>query len=145
VGLWAAQHGGRATLLLPAAFVLSMVLGALLGGAGLALPGVEAGIVASVLVLGALVAAAVRVRAGVGVAVVALFALLHGHAHGTEMPATASGLAYGAGFVLATAALHGAGLLAALGLRRARGARGTPLVRLAGAAIGVAGLALTAL
>ena len=40
----------------------------------------------------------------------AFFAVFHGYAHGAEMPETASGLAYGAGFVAATAVLHGIGI-----------------------------------
>jgi urease accessory protein len=47
-------------------------------------------------------------------AVVGLFALCHGHAHGLEMPTTAAGLSYGAGFVLATALLHATGIGAGL-------------------------------
>ena len=37
-------------------------------------------------------------------AIVGVFALFHDCAHGAEMPATASGLAYGLGFVIAIAA-----------------------------------------
>jgi urease accessory protein len=48
-----------------------------------------------------------------GAALVAVFGLLHGHAHGTEMAGGA--LTYGAGMLLATAALHGVGLLLAAG------------------------------
>ena len=143
VGLWAAQRGGRATWLLPLTFLAAMVGGAVLGATGVALPGVEQGILLSVLLLGALVAAAVRVRPLAGAAVVAAFALLHGHAHGTEMPTSVAGLAYGAGFALATAALHAAGVLAALGLRRGAADRaGAVALRLAGAAIGIGGVAL---
>ena len=35
-----------------------------------------------------------------------LGAIFHGHAHGSEMPMDASGMAYGLGFMLATAVLH---------------------------------------
>lgn len=143
VGLWAAQRGGRAIWLLPVAFVVAMLGGATVGAAGIAMPGVEQGILLSVLLLGALVASAVRVPTAIGVAVVAAFALLHGHAHGTEMPANASGLAYGAGFAVATAGLHAVGVIAALGLRR--GAVGTAALRLAGAAIGIGGVALASM
>lgn len=143
VGLWAAQRGGRATWLLPLAFVATMIAGALLGASGVALPGVEQGILLSVLLLGALVATAARAPAAVGAMVVAAFALLHGHAHGSEMPATTSGVAYGAGFALATAALHAAGVLVALGLRRR--AIGAVALRVAGAAIGLGGVALAAM
>lgn len=143
VGLWAAQRGGRSTWLLPLTFVGTMIVGALLGASGVGLPGVEQGILLSVLLLGALVALAARVPDALGVALVAAFALFHGHAHGSEMPATTSGVAYGVGFVLATAALHAAGVAAALALRGR--AIGPMAVRLAGAAIGLGGVALAAM
>jgi urease accessory protein len=110
VGLWAGFTGGRATWLWPLAFVGTMAAAALMGMLGAPLPLVEPGILASVLVLGALLGAAARTPAGVGAGVVAFFALFHGHAHGTEAPAAAAGLLYVAGFALATAALHAAGV-----------------------------------
>src|SRR5690606_2095654 len=60
VGVWATQLGGRAVVALPAAFVATMANGAVAGDAGLGLPGVEAGILLSVLALGALAATATR-------------------------------------------------------------------------------------
>lgn len=109
VGLWAAQLGDRARWAVPASFVGVMSLGGALAMSGWTLPGVEMGILASVLVLGVLVAAAVRLPLAVSSTVVGVFALFHGFAHGAEMPANASGLAYGAGFAVATALLHAVG------------------------------------
>src|SRR3954453_14397289 len=60
VGLWSAQLGGRATWLVPAAFVSVMTFGGALGMRGVHLPLVEQGIIASVFVLGLLIAAAAR-------------------------------------------------------------------------------------
>lgn len=114
VGLWAVQLGGRAKWLVPASFVSVMALGGALGMAGVAVPFAEQGILASVLILGVMIAAAVRLPLAASMAVVGLFALCHGHAHGLEMPGTAAGLAYGSGFVLATALLHAAGIGAGL-------------------------------
>ncbi len=137
VGLWAAQLGGRAVWQVPAAFVLALAAGAGLAMAGVGVPAVEPGIMASVLVLGLLVAGAVRLPAPLGMAVVGLFALCHGHAHGAEMPAAAEPLLYASGFILATVALHAVGV--ALGLAAARLA--TPLAaRCAGAGVAAAGL-----
>jgi urease accessory protein len=110
VGLWAAVLGGRARWLVPAAFVGTMMIGAIGGHLGLSLPGIEQGIAASLFVLGLLIAFSVRLPVALSMGVVALFALFHGCAHGAEMPATSSGLTYGAGFVLATALLHATGL-----------------------------------
>ncbi|HEX7051752.1 MAG TPA: HupE/UreJ family protein [Longimicrobiales bacterium] len=142
VGLWAAQRGGRAVWAIPAAFVVTMAAGGALGAAGIPLPGVEAGILASVLVLGTLIAAAARLPVGVCAAVAALFALFHGHAHGAEMPASVQGLAYGLGFCTATTFLHATGALLFVSMRRALGARQLQWVRFGGAAIALGGLLL---
>ncbi|PWC36075.1 HupE/UreJ family protein [Azospirillum sp. TSO35-2] len=120
VGVWAAQNGGRAVWLLPAAFVAMLAGGAALGMAGVELPAVEAGIAASVAVLGLLVALNKRVPVIAGMALVGAFAVLHGHAHGAEMPEAAQPLLYGLGFIVSTVLLHGVGI--AIGMAR-RGLR----------------------
>jgi urease accessory protein len=110
VGLWAAQIGRRALWVLPLAFPLAMAAGGLLGLSGVALPGIETGIAASVALLGLLIALAAKPQLPTAIGLVALFALFHGHAHGAELPAAASPLLYGLGFVTATAVLHLIGL-----------------------------------
>ncbi len=119
VGLWAALAGGRALWALPLAFVVAMLAGGALGTLGVPMPAVEPVILASVIVLGALVALAARLPLGAAVALVALFGLAHGHAHGAEGPG-GSLAAYAAGFTLATAALIVAGLGLGLALGRLR-------------------------
>ena len=141
VGLWAAQMERRLAWLLPLAFPAVMAGGAVLAALGFAVPGVEAGIAGSVMVLGLLVALAARPSVAVAATVVGFFALFHGHAHGTELPMTADPWLYGAGFVLATALLHGIGLVFGSAARRPVG---RPLVRLAGAAVSAAGVVLFA-
>ena len=139
IGLWAGLAGGRAMWLWPASFVGAMVLGGALGMAGLSMPLVEQGIVASVIVIGLAAALAVRPSLAVGMGLAALAGLFHGHAHGTEIPAAASGLAYAGGFTLATVLLHGAGL----GLTVIAGRMTQPLVvRAAGGLTAVAGVFL---
>ncbi|MFO1147544.1 MAG: HupE/UreJ family protein [Alsobacter sp.] len=135
VGLWAARLGGSARWLVPAAFVAMMVAGSTIGIAGQELPGVEQAIAASVVGLGLAVAFGLRVPVAAATALVGLFALAHGQAHGAEMPDMASPLAYGLGFIAVTALLHAAGL--GVGLLRPF------LSRLAGAAIALAGVAMT--
>ncbi|MDO9710349.1 HupE/UreJ family protein [Paracraurococcus lichenis] len=121
VGLWAGLLGGAARLALPGAFLAAMLAGFGLAAAGLVLPGVEAGILASVVVLAAFALLAVRVPVAAAAGLVALAGLFHGHAHGTEM---LGGVApYAAGFLLATAALHAAGLALAAPLARHLGTR----------------------
>ncbi len=139
VGLWAAQRGGRALWLVPSVFVSVMVLGAVLGMSAVSIPFVEPGIVASVLVLGVLIAAAVRLPLPVSALLVGVFAIFHGYAHGAEMPGSASGLAYGLGFDAATAGLHLSGIGLGLIAQRFASAR---LVRYAGGAIAACGVYL---
>lgn len=140
VGLFAAQRGRRALWLVPLTFILVMTFGAALGMSGIALPFVEQGIGLSVIILGVLVAAAVPMSLPLSALIVGLFALAHGHAHGTEIPATATGLTYIAGFVAATALLHAAGISVSLFTQRLNS---TQLVRLTGATIAACGLYLS--
>ena len=110
VGIWAGQLGGRAVWLIPLTFVSVMAVAATLASFGLLLPLMEPAIACSVLVLGLLIAGSVRLPTSVGVLLVSLFAVFHGYAHGLELPQAASPILYGAGFVLATALLHGLGI-----------------------------------
>lgn len=116
VGLWAGLTGGRALLALPAAFLGGMALGGALGMAGTGLPMMEAGILGTVIILGALVATAARLPLATALALVAAFGLLHGNAHGLELAEGTGAIGYALGFLAATAALHGAGVLGALRL-----------------------------
>lgn len=118
VGLWAASLGGRAVWAVPAAFVSLLTAGAAIGMGTGGLPAVEAMITASVIVLGLVVAVNLRLPVAPAAALVGVFAIFHGLSHGAEMPAMAQPLAYGAGFVLATATLHLAGIGLGFGLQR---------------------------
>ncbi len=135
LGLLAAQIGGRALWALPLAFVAAMLVGGAAGWAGLPFAGVEPMILASVVILGALVAMASRLPLAVLVPGVALFGFAHGWAHGAEGPAQGL-ILYAAGFAVATMALHLAGIAAGTLLQR-----GT-LLRGLGGGTAAAGLAL---
>jgi urease accessory protein len=135
VGLWAAQQGGRALWRIPATFVAALVLGGGLAAAGVVLPGVELGVAASVAVLGLVIALAARPSPVAGMALVGAFAVLHGQAHGMELPAAAAPALYALGFTLSTALLHGLGLAIVL-VPRALGRLASPLpLRLCGVAV----------
>jgi urease accessory protein len=123
VGLWATQMGGRSTWAVPLTFVSVMALGGALPILGISLPFVEQGIMLSVLLLGVLIAASVRLPLWPSCGIVGLFALWHGHAHGAEMPALASGIEYALGFMLATASLHVIGIAFGLGIQQMARAR----------------------
>ena len=118
VGLYAANLGGRNLWLLPSAFIATMIFGGILGYSGVPLPLVEGGIGLSVVAMSLAVAAGVNLPTVAAVALVSLFALFHGHAHGSEGAALSSFLPYAAGFVIATASLHLAGIGLGLGLER---------------------------
>ena len=139
VGLWAALKGGRALWVWPAAFVGVMLIGGALGMAHVAVPFVESGILASVVALGLVVALAVDLPVAAGAAIVSVFALLHGHAHGTEVAETMSGAEYMTGFALATATLHLIGVGFAQTMQRAQL---RPLIRIAGVACVLIGVGL---
>lgn len=139
VGMFAFLLQGRALWLVPAAFVGTMAVGGIAGFAGLQIPFVEAGIALSVIAIGALVASGRSLPLAGAMAVVGLFAVFHGHAHGTEMPETASGIAYGIGFMAATALLHAAGIALGYGAALLSGAR---LLRAGGAVVSLAGVAI---
>jgi len=137
VGLWGAQLGAPALWLLPVTFPMMMALGGLVGLLGVALPGLEVGIAASAVVLGLVVMFALRPPLAVAVALVAVFAIFHGHAHGTELPPGQSALLYSMGFVVATGCLHGVGI--AIGVIH-RWRWGQTLLRAVGAVVALAGI-----
>jgi urease accessory protein len=137
VGLWAAQMGGRALWIVPCTFVGAMILGGAAGFSALPLPFIEQGILASVLVLGLLIAFACRLPLPYSVTLVGVFALFHGYAHGAEMPAALGAASYVAGFTCATATLHAAGMGIGLILQKMQL---QALTRLTGGTVALAGL-----
>ena len=104
---------------------------------GLALPGIEIGIAVSAIILGGLVGWEARPPLWVAAVVVGFFAVFHGHAHGTELPAGADALLYSIGFVVATGCLHAAGI--GIGLIH-RWPAGKVTLRAAGVAVALAGV-----
>lgn len=138
VGLWGAFLGAPAIWVLPIVFPLVMAFGGVLGVLGVPLPAVEAGIAASAVVLGLVVAFAARPPLWVAAVIVGVFAIFHGHAHGAELPESANAISYSLGFVMATGMLHLLGI--AFGLL-VRWPAGKLAVRTAGGTIALAGLA----
>jgi len=111
VGLWAALQRTPRFWAIPVAFLLMMAIGGLAGTSFFALPGTEAMIGLSVVVLGFLVIFRARFNTFLGAGVVGLFAFFHGYAHVLEMPTHDESLTYCAGFLIATALLHGLGFV----------------------------------
>jgi urease accessory protein len=137
VGLWGAQLRAPAIWLLPVTFPMVMAFGGFLGLIGIPLPGVEIGIALSGVLLGAMVLLEVKAPLYVAAVLVGVFGLYHGHAHGAELPPGENGLLYSLGFVLATGALHAAGI--AIGTVH-RWDWGRTALRLAGAGISLGGV-----
>lgn len=134
VGVWAATQPTSRAWVGPAVFVALLAAGAGLGLAGVAVPLVEPGILASVVLLGVMIVAGRRLPATAGLAMIGGFALLHGFAHGTEAVGAVAG--YMAGFMAASALLHLAGFV--LGRTVAMVRYGVPATGLALVAAGIA-------
>jgi urease accessory protein len=114
-----------------------MAFGGMLALMGVPLPGSEIGIAVSALALGLVVMIEARPPLWAAAVLVGFFAIFHGHAHGTELPAGANGLLYSVGFVIATGCLHAAGI--AVGLVH-RWPAGRTALRLAGAVVAAGGV-----
>lgn len=111
VGVWSSMAlPGARRWQGPTTFLSAMGIGAVLGAAGLVLPLTEAGIALSVALFGAMLLAGTRLPQRAGLLLIAAAAALHGLAHGAELPAGASFVAYALGFLGSTTVLHVAGL-----------------------------------
>lgn len=137
VGLWGAFLGSPSIWILPVIFPLTMAFGGALGVVGVPVPAVETGIAASALVLGLMVAFTVRPPIYLAAMAVGCFAVFHGHAHGTELPNSASPLGYSIGFVISTGLLHLCGISFGLAVRWPAGKLA---VQTAGGLIALAGI-----
>ena len=124
----------------PLAFAGMLLVGALMGLAGLQLPAVEPMIAASLLVLGLLVATRAHLPVGVAVSVAGLFAVFHGMAHGQELAGAHDATVTLAGMAAATLLLHTAGIAIGWALRHAN----AWLPRIAGAGVVALGATLLA-
>jgi urease accessory protein len=140
VGILSAQMGGRAVWSVPVVFVCVMAVGGIIGMFNVFLPIVEIGIVLSVFVLGMAIAAEKKLSLPMNHFVVALFAIFHGHAHGTEMPLWSDPGMYALGFIISTSILHLIGVL--IGFAAAYTKTGHSVLRHCGALIAVFGLYL---
>ena len=123
--------------ILPVTFPMLMSMGAFLGLVGMGLPGVEIGIALSALLLGIMVLAELRPKLFVATLMVGIFAIFHGHAHGTELEPGQNAMLYSLGFVIATGLLHALGI--AIGLIH-RWDLGRQALRGAGALVMAGGL-----
>lgn len=140
VGIISVQLSGTKAAIwkLPALFVVFMLIGGVLGMSGAPMPGVEYGVALSVLCFGMVIAASKKLPLSVAVGATALFAVLHGHAHGTEMSAIAQPALYALGFITTTAVLHICGVL--VGHVASKRSAAFTALRFAGAGMTLAGV-----
>lgn len=110
VGLWGAQLGSPSVWVLPVAFPMMMAFGGMLGLIGIPIPGVEIGIAMSSVVLGIMVLGEIKLPVAAAVTLVGIFAVFHGHAHGTELAEGQNPTLYSLGFVISTGLLHAVGI-----------------------------------
>lgn len=144
VGVFAFVLGGRALWLVPLSFVGMMAAGFLLGLGQIDVPFVELGIALSSVVIGGAAALGRPMPVVAAMALVGVFAIFHGHAHGAEMPTDAGGLTYALGFMAATALLHAAGIVAAMGVAKVVGKYGKAVAQVAGAVFALGGVGVLA-
>lgn len=143
VGVWSvsALPAGKAWCG-PAVFMLSLIVSASMGAAGVSLPYLEQMISLSVVLFGVmLVLSRQPLPPVVGLGLVAMAASLHGLAHGAETPES-SFAAYAAGFLATTAALHFGGVATGLSLRKLLAEKVTWAMTALGTLCGGAGLYL---
>lgn len=144
VGVFAYVLGGRALWLVPLSFVSMMIIGFILGAGQIDLPFVELGIALSSVAIGGAAALNRPMPVAAAMSLVGIFAVFHGHAHGAEMPADAASLGYAAGFVVATALLHAAGIAGALGVAKLVGRHAKAAAQFAGGLFALAGVGVLA-
>ena len=114
-----------------------MAFGGMMGLMGIKLPGIELCIALSAVALGFAVFREARPKLWIAAIIVGVFAIAHGHAHGTELPMGANGVLYSIGFVIATGLLHATGI--GIGLIH-RWSAGRITLRLAGAVVAMGGV-----
>lgn len=138
-GIWVVQQQGRMRWLLPALFVLSIGFGTVAGQSGLALPALEMGLAMSVTLTGLLSVFLLRLPLAPAGLLLSLSGLLHGFAHGLEMPSAAQFPSFAAGLLLSSVSLLILGVVLGSRLQQLVGRSG---LRTAGAGVAAFGAGL---
>ncbi len=136
VGILGAALGRPFRWAMPALFLACMVAGALAGMAGYSFSLLETSVAVSVIALGLAIVFQWRKAVVLSVGIVAISGVLHGFAHGAELPLGAAATSYIAGFLVAACLLHLAGIAVA-SLKAVP--KGDYLVRAAGGLIAATG------
>lgn len=136
VGIWCAEQEKQHRWWIPLTFLGMMMLGAVIGMQSGVITFNEHLIISSILVFGGIIATIWRPTLSAGLPVLSIFALAHGAAHGTEIPATGSALNFILGFLLAAAGIIAIGFVTGQLIRHTAKSKG---IRVAGLAIIAAG------
>lgn len=105
-----------------------MVAGGFLGIIGIPLLGVEIGIALSIIVLGFAIVKEWKPAEWIVLALISVFAICHGHAHGTELPKAADPADFALGFVVATGLIHVIGIGAGMVSQKLLSGKLTPVL-----------------
>lgn len=114
VGLIAAKQGGKAVFAFPAVFLALMAVGALLGAYAVQIPFVESFIALSLVAFGLLVAINQKQRSAILFMGVSFFAVFHGYAHASEIPADSNAVQYFSALMLMSLAIYVGGCIIGL-------------------------------
>jgi urease accessory protein len=114
VGLWSSSQAGKMLWSIPLSFLLMMAAGAGLHFAGFTLLAAEQWVALSVPVFGLILWRNFHTSTAWATELLAVFALSHGYVHALEIDAGADQTGYALGFLLATALLHGLGIVTGL-------------------------------
>jgi len=114
VGFWSSAQAGKLLWSIPLSFLLMTAAGAGLHFAGFTLLAAEQWVALSVPVFGMIVWRNFHASTAWVIGLLTVFALSHGYVHAFEIDAGADQAGYALGFLLATALLHGLGIVTGL-------------------------------
>lgn len=137
-GILASQEGKEKAWRIPALFIGAMTIGSWVGVMHIHLPLVEVMISLSLVAIGVLLTAQLKISEKGTFILISFFAFFHGHAHGMEASSASQWLKFGAGFILATAALLAGGYYLGRIIRQSH--IGSQLLKYSGMAVALIGI-----
>ncbi|MFZ6798395.1 HupE/UreJ family protein [Undibacterium sp. Di24W] len=140
VGFWLRQNISRNPTSLGLVFLCAIQVGAVLAVSGFVTTKVETEIALSLAIAGALLAFAIQLHRIVALALLAVFGIVHGAAHGLELPQDASAYLYQIGLLGSSALILVFGLLLATTVKAHQGVARTLAFILTASACAMFGL-----
>ncbi len=118
VGFWIRQSAVRASMILPLILVSSLVGGTAMAIYGVVFSNVETNVTSSLAIMAVLLVFAVRLNHLVTLFLMTFFGLVHGMAHGLELPVGVSSVLFIAGLGFSSALVLGMGMAIATRLQQ---------------------------